>query len=143
MTSFKLITLVIALTWAAQAAQRAQAEPLNPHTTLRFESSPFKDKPVFCEDDEAVYPDKSDFSILEYVLMSSDSGERFALITLVNKSAGQRIFTQDHVVAILGNCKTVRPMPIEKRFASAETLTLRVAFGIHKFPILKIMSADS
>lgn len=118
------------------------AEPLNPHATLRFENSPFKGQPIYCEDRTALSPDKGDFDLLDYVLMSSDYGERFALITLRNRSAGQRIFTQDHIVAILGNCQTIKPQPIEKRFASTETLTLRVAFGVHKFPVLKIIGPE-
>lgn len=118
----------------------AWAESLNPHATLRFENSPFKDSPLYCEERHDIVPAKNEFELLNYVLMSSDYGERYALVTLRNRSGGQRIFTQDHVVAILGDCQRLRPLPVEKRFASTETLTLRLNFGISKFPILKLIN---
>ena len=118
----------------------ARGESLNPHATLRFENSPFKDSPLYCEERHDIVPAKNEFELLNYVLMSSDYGERYALVTLRNQSGGQRIFTQDHVVAILGDCQRIRPLPVEKRFASTETLTLRLNFGISKFPILKLIN---
>lgn len=117
-----------------------QAEGLNPETTLRFEVSPFKDRPLFCEREDALVPDKHSFQLVDYVLMSSDRGERFALVTLKNQSTGQRILSQNHLVAVMGNCQARRPLPIEKRFAGAETLTIRLNFGLSKFPILKIQA---
>lgn len=128
--------------WGCALVGVAQADALNPHSTLRFEISPFKNAPLYCEDQQDVTPDKNDFYVMDYVLMSSDFGERHALVTLTNQSAGQRIFTHDYVVAILGNCERLRPLPFQKRFASGQTLTLRLNFGISKFPILKLISAN-
>ncbi len=107
---------------------------------LNFEESPFKDTPIYCEDRNYIAPKDSDFNILKYALMSSNEGDRYALITIKNKSTGQRIMTSEHLVAILASCTTSHPINFEHRFNGSEIITKEVNFGFSRFPIVKIIT---
>lgn len=108
--------------------------------TLTFEPTPFKNSELFCENDNDIFPAKNEFELINYSIMSSEEGERFGFITLRNTSSGQRIFTQDQLLAILGDCSRKPPQPIEKKFAGNETISLQVNFGLSRFPILKLIT---
>ncbi len=105
---------------------------------IHFEEAPFKEVPVYCEDKNVIEPRQSDFEILEYALMSSKQGHRYALITIKNTSSGQRSINNQHMIAILANCKRSYPLNLEHKFDGNEIVTMEVNFGIKRFPILKV-----
>ena len=108
---------------------------------LQIENAAFKDKPVFCEED-ILDIKRNDFRLINYELMSSESGERFALISIKNTASGQRILRKENLVAIFADCTSVYPQEIEQTLAADETLTKTVYFGKNKFPIIKITTGN-
>ena len=108
---------------------------------LQIENAPFKDKPVFCED-EILDIERNDFKLIDYQLMSSESGERYALVSIKNTSSGQRILRKENIVAIFANCTSLYPQEIEETLAGNETLTKKIYFGKNKFPIIKVITGN-
>lgn len=108
-------------------------------TIIHVDDASFKHKPVFCEEN-IVEPDKNDFQILDYNVMSSEDGHRYSLVTIKNTSSGQRILTEEHLVAIHANCFSHNPLPFRQKFSGRETITKSIDFGNNQFPIIKIIS---
>ncbi len=106
--------------------------------TLRFEFTPVKNTPLHCENPLRIKPSKNDFELVDYSFMSSEAGERYALVTLKNTATGIRIFNEQHVVVIYGNCSYKKPHPIEEKFTNQETKTLMIKLGVSRFPALAL-----
>ncbi|ASJ95624.1 MULTISPECIES: hypothetical protein [Shewanella] len=83
-------------------------------------------------------PDISDFKVLNSVLMSNEAGERWAVMTIENLASGQRTLNQNHLMALFANGERLTPQIFKRRFAANEILSITLAFGEHKFPILEI-----
>lgn len=115
------------------------AEDADVDKVLRFEQTPFKGQTLHCENEGRIEPKESDFTLLDYSIMSSNEGERFALVTLKNESSGHRIFNRKHVVAVFGDCSRAYPVSAMGKLAGGETLTLRVYIGSSRFPILQLL----
>lgn len=124
-----LLLQIMLITETVQAADSA---------VLRFETSPFRNSELVCDFDDNVTPEKNDFNLIEYALMSSDFGDRFAILTIQNTSSGQRILNEKHVVAVFGNCERRYPLSFTKKFAGSEKVTITIPFGFWRFPILKV-----
>lgn len=88
--------------------------------------------------DDNMSPRRSEFELLNFVLMSSESGERWAVVTLKNTSTGKRIFEQDQLMALLANGTRIYPQEIKQTFEGGEVISLNVHFGKKQFPILNI-----
>jgi hypothetical protein len=108
---------------------------------LQIEKAVFKDKPVFCEED-ILDIKRNDFKLMDYELMSSESGERYALVSIKNTSSGQRFLRKENLVAIFANCTSLYPQEIEQTLAGNETLTKKIYFGKNKFPIIKVITEN-
>ncbi|BFM14763.1 hypothetical protein R50073_09460 [Maricurvus nonylphenolicus] len=106
---------------------------------LQISNVLFKDKPIFCEED-ILTPDKSDFDIVDYDLMSSEGGERYAIINIENTSSGQRILRRENLVAVFANCTSRYPEVLDQTLSGNEMLTKSIYFGKNKFPIIKVIS---
>ena len=115
------------------------AEDLYSDTSLKFENLPFKNAEINCDNDDRLDPKSNDFELHDYAVMSSELGERFALLMIKNTSSGQRILNQEHIVAIFGNCERKLPNTFEQKFSSGESLTVTVNFGLNRFPIVKLL----
>lgn len=104
-----------------------------------LDSPSFKDRPVFCEEDP-LEPIKNDFEILNYNVMISEEGHRYAILTIRNASAGQRLLTDQHLVAIYADCNSDYPMGLKQKLSGGQITTRTVYFGRYKFPIIKVIS---
>ena len=107
---------------------------------IHFEDPPLREASIFCEEEKDIVPKRNDFEILEYALMSSNQGHRYALVTIKNTSSGYRKMKKEHLVAILANCKRVYPMSFELSFEGNEVITKEVNFGLNGFPIIKVIN---
>jgi hypothetical protein len=92
--------------------------------------------------DNKVKPKKSNFEIVNYVLMSNEVGERWSVITLTNLSSGNRDLEHDHLIALFADGSRISPLQYKLNFKGKETQTITVSFGEHKFPILSIYSSN-
>lgn len=88
--------------------------------------------------DKNIKPKASDFELINYVVMSNDLGERWAVITLSNTSSGRRILEHDHLMALFADGKRKSPPAFNVSFEGQETQSITVSFGENKFPILSI-----
>lgn len=90
-----------------------------------------------------IQPEQSDFSVNNFVLMSNDSGERWAVVTLTNRASGRRSLTNKHLMAIVADGQRIAPMELLQSFKANETLSLTINFGESKFPLLSVYSRSS
>ena len=88
--------------------------------------------------DKKIYPRVSDFEVLNFVLMSSEAGERWATVTLKNTAEGSRNFSAGQIHALLANGKRTSPNAVKRMFAPGQILTIPLSFGKSKFPLLEI-----
>lgn len=88
--------------------------------------------------EENITPRESEFELLNYVVMSNDLGERWAVITINNLSSGRRTLESQHVMALFANGERSFPLALKLPFEGGETQSITVSFGENKFPILSI-----
>lgn len=88
--------------------------------------------------DNNIYPDISDFEIINYVTMSNEQGVRKATVTLHNSSTGNRIFVSKQIMALFANGDRLSPIERKITFKGKEAQTVTLHFGNHNYPILSI-----
>ena len=126
---------VVSLTYSI-IPQTLGNEPSN--TVLSLEKPVMKLAEIHFENPDNIHPKSSDFKIVSFVLMSSESGERRAVITFENTSSGQRFLEQDHLLAIFANGERKHPEVFREKFSGNEIRTLDLSFNFHKYPVLTL-----
>jgi len=63
---------------------------------LNVDRSVSKSIQLAFSNDKNITPKKSDFEVVNYVLMSNENGERWGVLTLTNLSHGERSINQEH-----------------------------------------------
>lgn len=94
------------------------------------------------DNDKNEKPKLSEFELVNYIVMSNDLGERWAVVTVKNQASGNRILENDHLMALFANGKRANPAHLKVNFDANETKSLTISFGENKFPLLSI-SVDS
>lgn len=131
----KALLLGVAVTTASTAAQADN------DTVLRFDTPVQIDSDARFDRDNPLQPSASSFRIREANTLSSDNGERWALVTLENSDSGKRILQNNYLVAEFANGERRHPTGLEGAFAAGEQQRKMVFFGYHRFPILRIFTA--
>lgn len=90
--------------------------------------------------EDNIEPDLSDFTVKNYILLSNDLGERWAVVTLKNESNSSRTLTEKHLLSTLANGERVFPSDFSQTFKGREVMSVTINFSINKFPILSIQS---
>jgi len=85
-----------------------------------------------------IKPKAGNFSLLHYVLMSNEQGERWAVATIKNLSSGNRRFEHGHLMALFADGQRKIPEPVKQNFKGDEVLSLTLNFSESKFPILSL-----
>ncbi len=130
-----LLILVLTLSlFGTCAAARADRRDV-----LHFDNPLVRDSAIRCDLADQASPRKGDFKLLDYVLMSSEDGQRVAIVTIRNSAGGQRIFTDQHVVALLANCQTIHPVPFERTLDVGEEVSIQLSFGYRHYPVMKVL----
>ncbi|EDM65698.1 hypothetical protein PE36_09783 [Moritella sp. PE36] len=91
--------------------------------------------------DRRIKPKSSDFELVNYVVMSNELGERWAVVTVRNSSTGGRSLENGHLMALFANGDRKSPLEFKVNFEGKETQSITVSFGENKFPILTITTA--
>lgn len=130
--------------WLLLALLTASAQAYEPDRDqiLRFEPSPFQNIELNCQRDKDVVPRRSDLQLDHYALLASDNGERVATITLTNAAGGQRMFNQEHIVAIMADCSRIYPLAFELTLAAGQQETVQIYFGRRAQPVLQLISSN-
>lgn len=118
----------------------AQAYEPDRDQVLRFEPSPFQNVELNCQRDKDVVPRRSDLLLDHYALLASDNGERMATITVTNGAGGQRMFNQEHLVAIMADCSRIYPLSFELTLGAGQQETFQIYFGRRAQPVLQLIS---
>lgn len=87
-----------------------------------------------------IEPELSDFQVNNFILMSNEEGERFAVVTIKNVSSGSRTLNHNHLMAQVSNGSRINPLPFKQPFKGDETISLTIGFGESKFPLLTVYS---
>jgi hypothetical protein len=93
--------------------------------------------------DDNTFPKISDFEVLNFVLMSTYNGERWATVTLRNKANGSRKLQRDHIMALFADGRRRAPANFNHRFEGKEVLSFTLSFGQSKFPVLSVYTRDN
>jgi len=88
--------------------------------------------------DRNIKPKSSDFELVNYVVMSNEIGERWAVVTVTNSSTGGRTLENGHIMALFADGSRKSPLALKVTFEGKETKSITVSFGENKFPILSI-----
>ncbi|WP_105169889.1 hypothetical protein [Pseudoalteromonas sp. T1lg23B] len=90
------------------------------------------------------YPKISDFSVQGYYPMSTEQGDRAALITLKNVASGKRFLQAEHVMAVLADGTRHTPVTTVNKQAleGLQTVTLTLEFGRHDYPIVSVYTSE-
>ena len=70
--------------------------------------------------------------------MSNNNGERWAIVTVENRSTGRRFFRNENIVATFANGKQSKAIGLDESIEGGERLTKAIFFGFHKFPIVRV-----
>ena len=119
---------ILLLSGTAQAAD--DILPLDRRVSGSFQSS--------FPNDNNIQPDISDFKVTNTVLMSNEIGERWAVLTVENLASGQRTLNQNHLLGLFANGGRMTPHTFKRKFSANELLSITIAFGESKFPILEV-----
>ncbi|MEP1447695.1 MAG: hypothetical protein ABJK37_16440 [Paraglaciecola sp.] len=90
--------------------------------------------------DKNIKPKLSDFELFNYIVMSNEEGERWAVMTLNNTSSGSRVLEHHHLMALFADGNRSTPLEFKVSFRGKETQSITVSFGENKFPILSIFT---
>jgi len=88
--------------------------------------------------DRGIKPKSSDFRLINFVVMSNELGERWAVVTVRNSSTGGRTLENGHLMALFADGSRKIPQEFKETFKGNETQSITVSFGENKFPILSI-----
>jgi len=132
----------IALTLTALVFSSALAANNYERDALTIDKSVHQDIEFQFPNDDNIFPEVSDFEVVNYVTMSNEFGERKVTITIHNSSTGNRIFVSDQVMALYANGQRVSPFEEKVSFKGKETQTLTLTFNSSKFPILKVYTRN-
>ena len=95
-----------------------------------------------CSCSKHIVPKRSELQLDNYALLAADNGERVAIVTLTNTAGGQRIFNQDHIVAVMADCARLFPQAFEVRLAPRQQMSLQIHFGRTLQPVLQLISSQ-
>ena len=85
-------------------------------------------------------PQRSDFKVVSAIPMSSETGERWALLTIKNLAHGNRTLNQRHLLATFADGSRIHPAEFSQAFKADETLSISVYFTDSTFPMIFVTS---
>lgn len=90
--------------------------------------------------ESGVFPDISEFEVLNFAPMSNEKGERWVVITINNLASGRRTLSHKHLLALMADGSRIHPVETSQSFQANETLSIVINFGESKFPLLDVYS---
>ncbi len=109
-------------------------------SVLTFDQSPTVSGAIDFDQDDPLYPTRNDFEIVQFAAMSNELGERWALMTIKNTSAGQRFLKNKNLVATFADGSQSYAAGLDEMLKGKQQLTKTIFFGYSKFPILSVVA---
>jgi limonene-1,2-epoxide hydrolase len=77
--------------------------------------------------------------------MSTQNGDRAALVVIKNMASGQRILDSKHIVAIIADGTRVfgNLTDAKVKLAGQEQITIKLEFGTFDYPIVSLYTSQS
>ncbi len=97
------------------------------------------------DNDAKVEPKNSDFTVINTVLMSSEQGNRVAVVTIRNDASGSRIIENQHLMALFANGGRKSPLslPDGVKLEDGEQRSFTISFGESDYPILAVYTSNN
>lgn len=92
--------------------------------------------------DRNIQPRPGNFQVVNFVPMSSEEGERWAIVTLKNASSGSRIFENHYLIGLFADGDRREPLAYKQTLEGGEVVSITLAFGRHKFPLLNVVARE-
>ena len=116
-------------------------EPVQePNDTLRFDRPIAKELPIEFQVEEDLYPTRSEFEIVDFAFLSSESGGRWAMVIVQNQARDSRTFTEDQLIGFFADSRHRKPIRLRERVEGSKTETLMIPFGDSDTPLVKLMT---
>ncbi|MES9831558.1 MAG: hypothetical protein ABW139_04885 [Candidatus Thiodiazotropha sp. DIVDIV] len=131
MTIFTLLLLL-------SVAFTLHAEEIPENEVLTIDEPILGSMDIEFDNADDLLPKTGDFLISSNLLMSNQLGERWAVLTIQNRSSSQRLLDREHIVALFANGEKRYPQYAEYTFYGKEQKTMTISFGESKFPIVKV-----
>ena len=128
--------LIASLSFAALAKDKHH------NNVLTIDRTVIANSQMSFPNDERIYPKVSDFEVINYVLMSSHNGKRWAAVTLRNNANGMRQFKSDQIMALFGDGDRSEPHSYKCTFGAKQIFTVSLNFGRNKFPMLEVYTRE-
>lgn len=109
---------------------------------LMIDQMPDKSVQLAFPNERNIQPKSGDFTVLNYVPMSSEDGDRWAIVTLKNTSSGSRIFESQYLIGLFADGERRAPLEYKQTLNGGETVSITLAFGRHKFPLLSVIARE-
>ena len=122
--------------------QLAVADEISLSRVLTIDRPLMKAAEIHFDNPSRIKPKDSDFKILSYYLMSSEAGDREAVLTIENTSNGQRFLEKEHLLAVYADGEFRYPHELKEKFSGGERLTLRLSLPANAYPILSIYTSN-
>jgi hypothetical protein len=111
-------------------------------TVLMIDQMPDKSVQLAFPNETNIQPKPGDFTVINYVPMSSEDGDRWAIVTLKNASSGSRIFESQYLMGLFADGERRAPLEYKQTLNGSETVSVTLAFGRHKFPLLSVVARE-
>lgn len=109
---------------------------------LMIDQMPDKNVQLAFPNEANIQPKSGDFSVISYVPMSSEDGDRWAIVTLKNTSSGSRILESQYLIGLFADGARRTPLEYKQTLNGGETVSITLAFGRHKFPLLSVIARE-
>jgi len=130
--------LVIIFIVSLNSSVSFSGETVDKDKVLHFDQSQAPLKELSFKHKHELKPVANDFRIVEISYLSNDLGERWAIATFENKSAGQRFLKNKSVVATFADGVQTNSFNLNETLKGNERLSKAVFFGVYPFPIVSV-----
>ena len=86
------------------------------------------------------YPTRSEFKIVDFAFLSSESGDRWAMVIVQNQARDSRTFTQDQLIGFFADGRHRKPIRLSERIEGSKTETIMISFGDSDTPLVKLLT---
>jgi len=114
--------------------------PQEPNDALHFDRPIAKELPIEFQVEEDLYPTRGEFKIVDFAFLSSESGDRWAMVILQNQARDSRTFTEDHLIGFFADGRHRKPLRLRESVEGSKTETIMIPFGVSDTPLVKLLT---
>ncbi len=125
----------------AFASQLWSHEPnKEPNDAPHFDRPIAKELPIELQIEEDLNPTRSEFKIVDFAFLSSESGDRWAMVIVQNQALDSRTFTEDQLIGFFADGRHRKPIRLRERIEGSKTETIVISFGDSDTPLVQLLT---